>query len=182
MEEMWPRMCNVNGVRMWLECPGWWGLTLMNNVGRSVFSLSLSLCLAGTEEAFSHFLFLNHPRHPKNLISILHAPPAHCIQSRALTIPSACVSEINVCAWCGGRQAGRIPLCLREAPRSRLEAHALGDVRRVWGGDDIPGLSVGLAPSWIIHAGERWQKTLMFFWLTRCGIGYWSKVMLHFPS
>ena len=78
----------------------------------------LPLCLAGTEEAFYHFSFFFFTQ--KNLISIQHASPAHCIQSRVITIQSACVCAcmcvracVCVCLLEGDRQrqAGRIPLC-----------------------------------------------------------------------
>lgn len=37
------------------------------------------------------FFFLFQEKHPKNLISIQHASAAHCIESRALSIQSACL-------------------------------------------------------------------------------------------
>lgn len=98
----------------------WWqGLTLMNNVVSSiplsyphtppVLSLLSFLSVLQAQRKLStaspFFFFFFSRKHPKNLISIQHASPAHCIQSRVLTIQSACVWTVCVCVCDGGRQA-----------------------------------------------------------------------------
>lgn len=98
-------------------------MTLMNNVGRSVlsppplslppsFSVPSTLVLHAQRKLSTASLFFSR-KHPKKLISIQHASPAHCIQSHALTIQSAhlcvcvCVRTKSVCDEVRQTETGR---------------------------------------------------------------------------
>lgn len=101
--------------------------------------LSVLSVLEAQRKLSTAFLFSR-----KNLISIQHASPAHCIQSRALTIQSEhlwlCVCIKSVC------DDGRLAETGRENPfvlPVNAQGHVWTHLRRApRGNNDIPGQSV----------------------------------------
>lgn len=94
--------------------------------------LSVLSVLEAQRKLSTAFLFSR-----KNLISIQHASPAHCIQSRALTIQSEhlwlCVCVCKVCVWwweTGIDRQGESLCAACECPRSCMNTSETGTKRK----------------------------------------------------
>lgn len=143
----------------------------------------LPLSLEGTERAFycstspPRFFFFFSRKHPKNLISIQHTSPAHCIQSRALTIQSACL-YVCVCASlcvCDGRrqaETGREnPFVFLVSPQGHVQAlmnRRETRAKRAWGEPELIFHAVMWFRDFEILRSNAPKAPPTCLWLPRC--------------